>query len=286
MHFDTTSIAGWMSWISTALGLLIVVILPWELWRYHRRGTLRWQRVREMLASSSVVLPVLVTGGAITAGIVTLFSAAASVAPWQIPTNGWTAALALLIVDFMYYWDHRVAHRNRTYWALAHSVHHSSEQYDQTIALRVSFVDGFFSPWFYVPPILIGFDPVLIGACFGFILGYQQWLHTEAIGRLAWLDPWLNTPANHRVHHAVQPQYQDHNFGAVLIVWDRLFGTWAREDEPVRYGLTHPIGSSHPLDVHFFEARRLWRDLRSARGLADRIRTLWYSPDWLPRDRS
>lgn len=276
---DVITLAG------AVMGAAIIVILPFECVRYRRAGQLDRARVREMLASASPLLPTVLLGSAITAIVVALFGAAAALAPWKIPVNAWTAALALLVVDFMYYWDHRTAHRNRSYWALAHSVHHSSPQYDQTTGLRVSIMDGFFSPWFYLPPILLGFDPVLIGACFTVILGYQQWLHTEAIGKLPWLDGWLNTPSNHRAHHGVQAHYQDRNYGAILIVWDRLFGTWVREQEPVRYGLTHPIGSSHPLAVHVHEARRLWADLRRARCWRDRLRMLWHAPDWMPGSR-
>lgn len=271
---------------ATIFGAVIAVLLPWEIWRYRAAGRLDRSRVREMLASASPLLPTLAVAGLITSFFVALFDIAADLAPWRIPVNGWSALLALLAVDFMYYWDHRTAHRNRTYWALAHSVHHSSPQYDQTTGLRVSFMDGLFSPWFYLPPVLLGFDPVLIGACFAFILGYQQWLHTEAIGKLPWLDGWLNTPANHRVHHGVQSQYQDRNYGAVLILWDRLFGTWARETEPVRYGLTHPVQSSHPVAVHLHEARRLWADLRATPGWRNRIRRLWHAPDWQPARRT
>ncbi len=273
-------------WVGSALGAAILLMLPWELWRYHRQGRLDRTRLREMLANLGPLLPTLALGGVVTAFIVELFGAAASLAPWKIPVSWGSAALALLAVDFLYYWDHRVAHRNRSYWALAHSVHHSSPQYDQTLGLRVSFVDGFISPWFYTPAILLGFHPLLIGACFAVILGYQQWLHTEAVDKLPWLDGWLNTPANHRVHHGVQPQYQDRNYGAILMVWDRLFGTGASEQEPVHYGLTHPIGSAHPLTVHLFEARRLWADLRATPCWRDRLRRLWNPPDWQPPQRS
>lgn len=265
-----------------ALSAAIVAMLPIELWRLWRRGRLDRSRFLEMLASSSPLLPTLAVGGVVSAFIVALFGLAAGLAPWSIPVTWWSALLVLLAVDFMYYWDHRVGHENRLVWAVAHSVHHSSPQFDQTTALRVSFVDGFTSPWFYVPVLLIGFDPHLVAACFLFILGYQQWLHTELIGKLPWLDGWLNTPSNHRVHHGVQPQYQDRNYGAVLMVWDRLFGTYASEDAPVRYGVTHPIGSSNPVRVHVHEARRLWRDLRGTPRWSDRLRRLWHRPGWNP----
>jgi sterol desaturase/sphingolipid hydroxylase (fatty acid hydroxylase superfamily) len=270
---------------AVAFGAAIVLLLPWELWRLHRAGRLDRARVREMLASTSPLLPTILLGGVVTAFVLGLYAGVAALVPWSIPTNGFTVLLALLAVDFMYYWDHRTAHRNRTYWALAHSVHHSSPAYDQTTGLRVSFLDGFISPWFYVPVVAVGFDPRLVAACLALVIGWQQWLHTEAVGRLPWLDGWLNTPSNHRAHHGVQARYQDKNYGAILIVWDRLFGTWAPEsgDQPVRYGITRPIDSTNPVDVHLCEAKRLWRDLAGTPRWRDRLRRLLHAPDWKPR---
>jgi sterol desaturase/sphingolipid hydroxylase (fatty acid hydroxylase superfamily) len=271
-----------IEWVAIALSCAIALLLPVELWHLRRRGKLDRMRILEMLASASPLLPTLLVSGVVAAFILALYGGAAALAPFEIPITWWSSLLCVLAVDFMYYWDHHVAHENRTYWALAHSVHHSSPAYDQTTGLRISFVDGFISPWFYVPIVLIGFDPMHVLACFGFILGYQQWLHTETIGRLPRLDPWLNTPSNHRVHHGVQAQYQDRNYGAVLILWDRLFGTYEPEGETVRYGITHPIGSVNPIAVHGVEALRLWRDLRATPRWRDRLRRLWHRPDWQP----
>lgn len=279
-----------LAWISAidmaalAFPAVIVMMLPWELWRLRRAGSLDSGRFREMLASASPLLPTVLTSGIVTACFVALYGAVAAWVPWEIPTNAATAALALLAVDFNYYWDHRLAHRNRTYWALAHSVHHSSPHFDQTTALRVSFIDGFIAPWLYLPVVAVGFDPLLVVACLALVVGWQQWLHTEAIGRLPALDPWLNTPSNHRAHHAAQARYQDRNYGAILIVWDRLFGTYAAEAdaEPVRYGITHPIESTNPVDVHLCEARRLWRDVVATPRWRDRLRRLLRAPDWQP----
>jgi len=119
-----------------------------------------------------------------------------------------------------------------------------------------------------------------LAACLGFILGYQQWLHTEAIGRLPWLDGWLNTPSNHRVHHGSQAQYLDKNYGAVLMIWDRVFGSYQPEVEAVRYGLTEAISSSHPVRVHLHEALRLLRDLNQAGDWRTRWLLLWKPPGW------
>lgn len=172
----------------------------------------------------------------------------------------------------------------RLYWSVSHSVHHSSPRYDATTSLRVSFVDGYTSPWFQVPAVLVGFHPLLVFGCFGVIIAYQTWIHTETVGRLGWLDRVLNTPSNHRVHHSSLPEHLDKNYGGILIVWDRLFGTYAAETEPVTYGLTTPVASTHPVDVHLYEARRLLGDLREAHP-SERLSVLFRGPEYEPRPR-
>lgn len=282
----SASILHTLEMLATALSALFVVFLPLETWRRHRAGRLDRRSVREMLASASPLLPTLLAGPLVLAFIAALYGLAHALTPLRLPVDWGTAALALLLVDFLYYWDHRAAHRVRAYWAIGHSVHHSSWQYDQTTAFRISFVDGFISPWFYLPAVLLGFHPMLVVACLGLVLAYQQWLHTESVGRLGWLDAIFNTPSNHRAHHAVQPQYIDRNYGAVLIVWDRLFGTYVREDEAPVYGLTEQIGSAHPWRVHAAEALKLWRDLRRTPQWRDRWRILWHPPGWAPRPQA
>ena len=278
---DGLAIAKEWEWAATLLGAVIVVMLPLELWRLARARADK-RRWLELLASASPVLPTLLMGGVVAAFIIALYGGAAVLAPWTIATTPLSVLLTLLAVDFLYYWDHRCAHENRTYWALAHSVHHSSPHFDQTTALRVSFVDGFISPWFYLPLVLIGVDPLLVLGAFGVIIAYQQWLHTELVDKLPQLDGWLNTPSNHRVHHAMQPQYLDKNYGAILMVWDRMFGTYAPEVEPVQYGLTEQIESVNPIKVHAAEAVKLLRDLWRSRSLDEALGYLWHKPGWRP----
>lgn len=254
-----------LEWTALIFASAIAIFLPLELWQLHRKGRLTWAYVREMGASISPLVPTLLTAGVVTAFIFGLYGIAAGFQLWTIPVTPWTTLAALILVDFIYYWDHRLAHRVRLYWAVAHSVHHSSSQFDQTTALRVSFMDGFISPWFYVPLVLAGFDPLVVLGCFGVMLAYQQWIHTESIGRLGWLDAVFNTPSNHRVHHGSQPQYLDRNYGGIFIIWDRLFGTYAAEEAPVIYGLTTPLGTSNPVTVHVAEAVNLLRDLLKSR---------------------
>lgn len=269
--------AGWV----LAVGPL-VLLLPVELWQRARAGRLDRASVYELLASASPLVPTLVLSGVLLSIATALFGPAAALAPWRIPT-GWGSALACLaLIDFLYYWEHRFSHRIRLLWAVAHSVHHSSPQFDQTTGLRVSFTDGFVTPWFYLPAVLAGFEPLLVAACFTFMVGYQQWLHTEVVGKLGWFDRIFNSPSNHRAHHAMQAQYLDKNYGGILMIWDRLFGTYQPEDEPPIYGITHPLRSVHPVRVHCAEALRLLRELRRARGASTRLRLLFGPPSEPP----
>lgn len=272
------SIIDWLELLSLALAAAFFLFLPLELWRRWRLGRLDRVAVKEMLASASPYLPTLALNGVTLGFIAALFAGAAALAPWQIPVS-WPGALAcLVLVDLLYYVDHRCGHQIGLYWAVSHSVHHSSPQFDQTTGLRISFIDGFISPWFYTPAILIGFDPLLVGACLGLILAYQQWIHTETIGRLGWFDRVFNSPANHRVHHGAQAQYLDKNYGAILMLWDRMFGTYQAEDEAPRYGLVTPIGSVNPIAVHVAELVTLWRRMRKAASWRHKLALLWLPP--------
>jgi sterol desaturase/sphingolipid hydroxylase (fatty acid hydroxylase superfamily) len=281
--FSMISTMTAINWLTILMEVALLVFLPAELLHYWRRRSLKWPRIKEMLASISPIFPNILIGGFVLSMITTVYSAAAEVSPWEIPTTPITALFVFLLVDFMYYWDHRCSHRIRGLWALYHSVHHSSTQFDQTTSLRISLVDNFFSPWFYLPVILIGFDPLLVVACFGFVLAYQTWIHTETIGRLKWLDGWLNTPSNHRVHHGSQIKYHDKNYGAVLMIWDHLFGSYKGEEETPIYGITHPIDSANPWHVHFCEVSRLWRELVQMKSWCHRIGTLLMPPGWQPK---
>jgi sterol desaturase/sphingolipid hydroxylase (fatty acid hydroxylase superfamily) len=256
-----------------------LVLLPIEIWQRSRRAALNRGIFYEQLASASPLLPTLLVAGIVAAFATSLYGAVYARVPFRIAT-GWGSAVAcLLLVDFLYYWEHRLSHRIRLLWAVSHSVHHSSPLFDQITGLRVSFVDGFLSPWFYLPAVLIGFDPKLVIACFLVMVGYQQWLHTESIGSLGWFDRVFNSPSNHRVHHATQAQYLDKNYGGIVILWDRLFGTYEPEVEPPHYGLTHPLASTNPIKVHGAEAWGLVRDLWARRSLLGGLRILLWPPD-------
>ncbi|MDJ0942615.1 MAG: sterol desaturase family protein [Kiloniellales bacterium] len=263
-----------------ALVLLLVELL-W-LWRRRRLGKERWL---EMLASYSTLVPSIAAELLLAASWLAVYLGVQALVPWQIPTTLWSAVLAVILVDLAYYWEHRLSHEIRLLWALAHSVHHSSPHFNQATAYRISFVDQFISPVFYLPIVTLGFNPLLVLAAFVLILSYQTWLHTEMIGRLGWLDRVFNTPSNHRVHHGADAGCLDRNYGAVLMIWDRIFGTYRAEAETPVYGLTRPLNSKNPFKVHFYEAGILFRDLRAAESLVEALGLLFRRPGWRPPQR-
>ena len=180
---------------------------------------------------------------------------------------------------------HRTAHRVRWFWA-SHVIHHSSQHYNLTTALRQTWT-GFFSFGFLfrLPLFLIGFPPAMVFFCAGLNLVYQFWIHTEQIGRLPpWFEAVMNTPSHHRVHHAVNPRYLDRNYAGVFIVWDRLFGTFEPEldtDRP-RYGIVHALPSFNPLWAAVHEWAGIARDARLARGPRELCGRLFGPPGWQP----
>jgi sterol desaturase/sphingolipid hydroxylase (fatty acid hydroxylase superfamily) len=266
--------------IAGIAGIVPFLLLPLEFWRLHRAQKLGKRTWLEVLANLSPLIPVIVTTGMVSAFVIWLFSSVAGFAIAKLPVNVWTILGAIVLVDFMYYWDHRLGHRVRVLWAVSHSVHHSSPLFNQTTALRISFVDGFISPWYYTPVILIGFDPFLVASAFGVVLAYQQWIHTETIGKLGWFDVIMNSPSNHRVHHGVQEQYLDKNYGGIFMIWDHWFGTYEPEGEPVTYGLVHQIDSVNPIQVHFAEAIRMMKKLATLTTWKQRLTYFFKAPDF------
>ena len=190
---------------------------------------------------------------------------------------GW--AVAMIGWDFSYYWDHRVEHECRLLWA-CHVNHHSSRHYNLSTALRQPWTPFaglvFFPVW-----ALLGVAPWMIMVSQGLNLIYQYWIHTEVVDRCpAWFEAVFNTPSHHRVHHGSNPEYLDRNYAGILIVWDRLFGTFEPERAPVVYGLTKNLESFRLLTIAFHEYAAILRDVRAARGLRDRAGILFHGPEW------
>lgn len=201
----------------------------------------------------------------------------------DLELNPVTAVLTFLGVDFCYYWMHRASHRVRWLWA-AHVVHHSSERMNFSTAMRQNATNIFNGGWaFYLPLALLGFNPVWIGVTYALSLVYQFFIHTTVVGRLPrWLEWLFNTPSHHRVHHGRNPGYIDRNYGGILIIWDRLFGSFVDEDmqSPPEYGITRPVSSGNLLVLWTHEYVDLFRDMARPGSLGSRLRHLWKPPEW------
>ncbi len=199
------------------------------------------------------------------------------VVTWSSALVPW--AIALVGVDFLYYWWHRLSHEVNLLWA-AHVVHHQSEDYNLAVALRQAILTSFTVQPFYAPLALLGVPPLVFSSMYAVSTLYQFWIHTELVGKLGWLEEWLNTPSHHRVHHAINPQYLDRNYGAILIVWDRLFGTFISEDETPVYGLVKPLRSFNPIWAQVEPLVALAAASATAPRPLDKLRVWFASPAW------
>lgn len=197
----------------------------------------------------------------------------------DLGTGPGAVALAVLAWDFIYYWNHRLMHESRFMWAI-HVVHHSSERYNLSTALRQPVADavGTFLP--YSVLCLVGVRPELISSARGINLLYQYWIHTDTIRELGPFEKVLNTPSHHRVHHGSNHQYLDRNHGSILIVWDRLFGTFERERETVSYGLTKNVNTFNPLRVATHEHASMLRDVAQSQTWGERLAHVVRGPGW------
>jgi sterol desaturase/sphingolipid hydroxylase (fatty acid hydroxylase superfamily) len=214
--------------------------------------------------------------------VVVTYAALYELAPFQLSAGDWwTWVLLFFADDLAYYWFHRIHHEVRFFWA-SHVVHHSSEHYNLSTALRQTWTPMTSLP-FWAPLALLGFSPWMILVAQSWSLMYQFWLHTERIGRLPWgLERVLNTPSHHRVHHGSNDEYLDRNYGGILIIWDRLFSSFEPERARVRFGLTKNIGTFNPVRVAFGEFAAIWHDVRGATSWRERFGYAFRGPGWRP----
>jgi sterol desaturase/sphingolipid hydroxylase (fatty acid hydroxylase superfamily) len=214
--------------------------------------------------------------------VLAIFAGVYELSPLRLdPGDWWVWVLLFFADDLSYYWFHRISHESRFFWA-SHSVHHSSTHYNLSTALRQTWVPMTYFPfWIWMP--LVGFEPWMVFLAQAWSLIYQFWIHTERVRRLPrFLELFLNTPSHHRVHHGSNQVYLDRNYAGILIIWDRLFGTYIPEGERVRYGLTKNIHTFNPVRAAFHEYIAMWHDIRRASRFRDRLGVLYHGPGWAP----
>jgi len=263
---------------------LALIALEFVVGRRRGRDT---YRLNDALNSIGLGIMSQLTGLFVTLLTLGIYTAVyRQLAIWSLPTDSIAVWLgALIAYDFCYYWHHRAGHRVALFWA-SHAVHHQSEDYNLSTALRQT-SGGWVAGWiFYLPMALAGVPPLVFAVVALIDLLYQYWVHTQQIGKLGWFDRWFCAPSNHRVHHAVNDRYLDRNYGGILIVWDRLFGSFEPEDErePCVYGTRAPLHSWNPvwanLQVYWDLAKDSWRTA----SWADKLRVWFKPPGWRPAD--
>lgn len=262
--------------------LLLIVV---ELWLARRRGARIYRlddAINDVSTGILMQLLILLGGGLIVAGYVGVYEVA-RLGEWS-PARVGTWLACFLCVDLAYYWFHRLSHEVNFLWA-AHVVHHQSEDFNLAVALRQSALQPFFSAFFYLPLAVAGFPPLVFFTCGAVNTIYQFWLHTQLVGRLGPLEALLVTPSHHRVHHGRNPIYIDRNHGGTFIVWDRLFGTFQREEETVVYGITTPLASWNPVWANLHYWVELFRVARATRSPRDKLRVFLAAPGWYPADQ-
>ena len=255
---------------SPLFGLVVLALIGAEaLWRlvFAKRG----YDGGAAAASHGVAIGNAITGGLSAVVLGWIYFWVWSLAPVRWPSGDWRTWLAaFVLVEFVYYWFHRWSHTVRWLWA-THAVHHSAEEMVLPAAIRLGWTNIASGGWvLFLPLIYAGFHPLLVISLLAIDLRYQFFLHTESVPKLGPLEWVLNTPSHHRVHHASNGAYLDKNFGGMVIIFDRLFGTFAEEKqdvEPLRYGLVHPVGSNNPFVIALHEWGRMFKDLRRARGV-------------------
>jgi len=258
------------------------LLIGWEMLLAYRRRR-RVFRMNDSITNLHIglgeqLLSILVKGG--------LFAVYAYIqAEWaffSIPFNFLYSVVLFFAFDFVYYWAHRLGHEVNFMWA-THVVHHSSEEYNLTVALRQPWFQAITTAWLFLPFAFLGFPVEMFILVSAIDILYQFWIHTEYVPKLGKVIEFIfNTPSHHRVHHGINPQYLDKNHGGILIIWDRLFGTFREEDEPPVYGITTGVKSFDPLwlNTHYFS--ELYTKSRSFRGWGNKIANWFRPPGWRP----
>ncbi len=260
--------------------IAVVVLMAVELGYAHLRR-LRLYSLGDTLTNVSGIGFEYVFMVLVSAPVYAVYIAAYRHRLWDAPPRWLGAIIALLLVDLGFYAWHRLSHRVAIMW-FGHAVHHSSEEFNVSVAIRASGWALFTQRFFYLPMALLGIPVELVVLADGFSNLYTLWVHTRAVGKLGPLERVLITPSHHRVHHGRNPEYLDKNFGAIFIVWDKLFGTYAEETAPVVFGLRVPFEGHNILWARFFMLVEIAQRVGRARGLKDKILAPFRPPEWDP----
>jgi len=268
-------------WILLAMAPVFLGFSPArEAWYWHRRGAPHYS-LRDTVSNAALALMHQAADALAWLAVIGVYWWVYQYRLFELPTAWWTIALLFVAQDFFYYFFHRAHHRIRWMWA-SHVTHHSSERLNFSTAFRQSLTYPVSGMWvFWLPLAFLGFSPPHIIVVVAINLGFQFFVHTQAFGRLGWLEKVFNTPSHHRVHHARNPGYIDRNYAGVLIIWDKLFGSFVEEDPavPCEYGIVKPMRTHNPITLTFHEWRDMLRDAARPQPLRARLGQLFGPPE-------
>jgi len=254
----------------------------WYSWYSNRRNYSTKESVGSLLVGLGNVAINLFFKAALLYGSVVIYN----LVPWRMEPLWWTFIPCLLLLDFSSYWAHRISHYNRFFWA-THVVHHTAENYNLTVSFRLSWAQHF-KLLFFLPVAFAGFHPVVFFIVNQVAVLFQFWQHTEYIKKLPRFFEWLIvTPSNHRVHHGSNEKYLDKNFGVILIIWDKIFNSYQPEEERPIYGITTKIDETiNPLYLNFHEYKDMVADVKSAKGLRQKLFFIFGSPSKIAKAKN
>ena len=255
------------------LVLVIVTLIELLMSILHREG----DRLKDMLANICLGLLVILTGFFMKALALIVYTMIYSIAIIKPVPSLPLWIIAFFLCDLVLYIYHLLGHKTRLLWA-AHVAHHSSLHYNLSVGFRINFIHLFYRFLFWAPLCLIGITPEMILLLESVTAIWNFLIHTEKIKKLGLLDTIFNTPSNHRVHHASNPEYIDKNLGGILVIYDQIFGTYVKETIPPVYGITHNIYSHDPKDVLFHEYKNVSKEISKIKGLKNKIRFLFSKP--------
>jgi len=276
---------GWETYIGDWFFVLALGFLTFELIRYLVVKKLSWTLIGDTITNYiTLAMFIVINIFLLTALYLSAYAWASQFAIFDIPINWGAILICVILADFAYYWEHRFMHRVNFAWA-THSVHHSSPFFNISVAYRFGPMDGIWPIFFHLPLVLLGFNPFVVFFAEMFVQIYQTILHTETIKKLPKpIEAVMNTPSHHRVHHGSNKTYLDKNYAGIFIIWDKLFGSFAKEEEPVIYGLVKPINSINPFVAFFHGFWRVGKNVILAKGLKNKIMYFVGPPDWTPKN--
>lgn len=274
---------AWENWLADWLFIASLVLFAIELLVFAIRKQLNWRLIGDSVSNFITLYGYL--------GLSYLFLATFYVSAFyysytelsiaQLPLTGWTLIGCIILADLAYYWEHRFMHRTGIGWA-THTVHHSSPEFNLSVAYRFGPLDGLLPILFHLPLAILGFNPLIIFLSEAIVQLYQTMLHTQLIKKLpAPIEAIFNTPSHHRVHHGRNRQYLDKNYAGIFIIWDKLFGTFAREEAPVKFGVYPAINSVNPVVIFCHGFSKLFQQMRQANSFSQACLIWIKPPGWL-----